>query len=132
MSYFSQFLKLKEMRLIIRQHSCNWSLRFQSCQFRAVWNMILIYNEKSTVILNITYNFLISFVSLDIVKFVSARRNSDSSYFNDSKSDSTSMQPLVVGITVLASIASIIILMILYTYRLGMRQQSRTEQKENV
>lgn len=72
------------------------------------------------------------FVSIEVGKLVSAGTSSNSSCNRNSKSASLNKKPLLVGIIVLASMAFILILMTLYTYRLELVQKSRIKQKENI
>lgn len=71
-------------------------------------------------------------VSIEVGKLVSAGTSSNSSCNRNSKSASPIKKPLLVGIIVLASMAFIIILLTLYTYRLEMIQQSRIDETENI
>lgn len=96
--------------------------------FRAVWRIIdFLRNEEWILIL--CYFFI---VSIEVDKFVGTETGTNSACTHNYKADYTSTKPFLVGIIVLASTAFIIMLLTLYTYRLDMRQQSRTEQKENV
>lgn len=87
------------------------------------------YGDNFTIDMFLMFSFT---VSIDVGKLVSAETSSNSSCNHSSKSASPSKKPLLVGIIVLASMAFILILLTLYTYRLEMIQQSRIEETENI
>lgn len=88
--------------------------------------------QLSTLKLKPTSTVKPSSNSTEVDNFVSAETRTNSACTNNYKGDYTSTKPFLVGLIVLASMAFIIILLTLYTYRLDMRQQSRTEQNKSV
>lgn len=119
---------ITDMYVIILQYPSNEPHRFQYRHFGAVWIKIWRNNEKFIVYLKIIIFNVFCFPR----DCENARTSTNSSCNNDYQSNSTSMEPLLVGIIVLASTVFIIILMTLYANRLKMRQQSIIEQRENV
>lgn len=124
----SHFFLFRETRVILAWHRFIGSRIFYGFIF--LLELCIEYNRFSKEIRKRWTAYIEYYNVFD--KFLGAETSTNSSCTQTSKSDSTSMKPLLVGISVLASTAFIIILLTLYAYQLEMRQQSRTEQKEHV
>lgn len=81
---------------------------------------------------NFTVNMILMFSFSVSIEVVSTGTSPNSSCNRNSKSASPNKKPLLVGLIVLSSMAFILILLTLYTYRLELIQKSRIKQKENI